>query len=116
MRPVTRRRLARRAAGGTLLAAALAGCGASGITATDATQFFRQAVAVKYNATVPAGGRRGCVKISSTQYSCTAAVTGTQVLNVIGTVTVSGNNMTTHAHQTTSAAIQAWLAKTGGAR
>jgi hypothetical protein len=95
------------------MAAALAGCGASAVTATDATQFFRQAVAVQYNGTVPAGGGRGCVKVSAAHFSCTASVTGKDV-DVMGTVTVSGGNMATEAHQTTPAAIQAWLTKTGG--
>jgi hypothetical protein len=100
----------------TLSVLTLAACGGSAINTSDANSFWRQSVAHHYHGTVATGDLRGCEKASADHWSCTASVRNAQNslnsgIDVAGTVTVAGGNMTVNAHHATVAEIQAWFAK-----
>jgi hypothetical protein len=104
---------------------ALAGCGgggASSSSAADATTYFDQSVSSHYgNGQVAKGDGRGCVKVSTGHFSCTAYVRShagslDSGLDVIGTVTVSDQKMTAQARPATGAEITAWFQGTPGGR
>jgi hypothetical protein len=100
----------------TLSVLGLAACGGSAVNTSEATSFWRQSVARHYHGTVATGDQRGCEKASADHWSCTASLRIAQNspssgIDIVGTVTVAGGNLTANAHRATAAEIQAWFAK-----
>lgn len=92
--------------------------GSPSSNAVDATTFFRQEAAAHYHGTTATDDGRGCAKVTSTRFACTAYVRNpnepNRNIDVYGVVTIHPSGMEVQAHLARGHEIQNWFADTYG--